>query len=777
MSISFLTQPQGVATTPGSPYSIGASVTGQEGVAVGAFSAAFSVAGYENCKVLELASNGSIYVGTGSTAGTDSDFWVSKDNGASFSLAQNGGGSYAEGTAFYRRANGTIITGEGNNPTGSLAVKGNNTAWDSLGGVPFVTCFKTFANGNMISLTGSSDSTNATARVRLILNGDSAFSTLLQTTTPTLNRYESAVLCDATTALVVDMYGKVYRTTDSGVTMSSTPVYTFGNGTTRGYFVLGQIDATTFILGNENTGTWKKTTDKGTNWADYTTPPTYFPRRHIRYWGSGAITCGSVGKNVQYSTDGGLSWSAVQVVGDATTNVYDTVLSGGYLMAATGGGANLGKVYRATFTMGGGSTDFKLYKEPSTLIDAKTETGSEYQYSDTADVSDNGDYYITATNAGTTIQSNTITVSVAYNLDVTIDPQAINVIPDQSVVCSAFPTGGSGNYTYLWDLDGVTVSTAAVFTRAFGLIDNGKTLTCTVSDGLSPDASDSALVTVNDTSMFRDHMIKFTGPESAAAISCTIENPIKSTIELAMRSVDLINGERRWRDLGYNYDTFTTEIDRLTCSPTAAASVEAHVSQPEQFFLSSYEGIHPFSPLLEYSGDVRLVLAEFKARGQQDAGAEANQYSLSASRPADPIVIMQGSVTACQQGRSSCIIADVPFPLPDSFSTDLNREQNGLPLHGGGFGCLDRNPYPYQELCTVKADMDLEGARALLYQLVRVVRDNTTTMTTPERSAPFGQRYDGATSYIVGLASSTIEIEQNLDRFVVVFKLQLKGVA
>jgi hypothetical protein len=63
-------------------------------------------------------------------------------------------------------------------------------------------------------------------------------------------------------------------------------------------------------------------------------------------------------------------------------------------------------VYRASF-----GTDFKLYKTPSTLIDNKTETDGTYSYSDTADLSDYGSYYLTATNAGTTITSGTFTIN------------------------------------------------------------------------------------------------------------------------------------------------------------------------------------------------------------------------------------------------------------------------------------------------------------------------------------------------------------------------------
>lgn len=58
------------------------------------------------------------------------------------------------------------------------------------------------------------------------------------------------------------------------------------------------------------------------------------------------------------------------------------------------------------------TTYFKLYKTPSTLINSSTETDGTYSYTDVADVSDVGDYYITATNAGTTITSDTVSVTL-----------------------------------------------------------------------------------------------------------------------------------------------------------------------------------------------------------------------------------------------------------------------------------------------------------------------------------------------------------------------------
>lgn len=102
-------------------------------------------------------------------------------------------------------------------------------------------------------------------------------------------------------------------------------------------------------------------------------------------------------------------WRNTTTLTLSRTGVIGADIYGKKIYVSTGFNANEADVFSFVPQI---YSDFSLYKTPSTLINSSTETDGTYSYTDVADISDVGDYYITATNAGTTITSDTVSVTL-----------------------------------------------------------------------------------------------------------------------------------------------------------------------------------------------------------------------------------------------------------------------------------------------------------------------------------------------------------------------------
>jgi len=395
--MEFLVVPQSKSPIVGDSYSVGASVSGT------------SVGTFTNkplpSSTLEIATNmhsvgSDLYVGVGQTTDQDAILYKSTDYGDNWDtyFTDVSGTGRVQGInnvgsdMYFSSSNGVL--------EGITRIFKNGSLKQTLtAGVAY--CCMTFDNGNVSF--GVGDYAGAGGRIYTSTNGGTSFVLAFTGVSATQGRMHAWTKINGTTALCIDLLGYVYRTTNSGVSWSQISQAGTDPFGIRAIGVL--VDGSVIVSSAVG---WCRSTNGGVSFSGMSplqTPP--FQAYTIKTI-NGVTSIGeAVGRRVAITGDGGVtSWGVYEIPDTLINTVRDTHIIGEYIFASTGFSAGEGRVYRASF-----GTDFKLYKTPSTLIDNKTETDGTYSYSDTADLSDYGSYYLTATNAGTTITSGTFTIN------------------------------------------------------------------------------------------------------------------------------------------------------------------------------------------------------------------------------------------------------------------------------------------------------------------------------------------------------------------------------
>jgi len=167
-------------------------------------------------------------------------------------------------------------------------------------------------------------------------------------------------------------------------------------------FTLCTVGSNLYAAQTQTPNVWK--VFDGTTWTTYSgVKPAKLVTRRMAYNGRTIYFASSTGYYT--SRDNMASWQYT-TLSSSYESVFNFAFYGADVYVSTGTGTGDGDIWKLSE-----GTDFKLYKTPSTLIDSKTETDGTYSYSDTADLSDYGSYYLTATNVGTTITSGTFTIN------------------------------------------------------------------------------------------------------------------------------------------------------------------------------------------------------------------------------------------------------------------------------------------------------------------------------------------------------------------------------
>lgn len=269
--------------------------------------------------------------------------------------------------------------------------------------------------------------------------------------------------------------------------------------------------------------------------------------------------------------------------------------------------------------------------------------------------------------------------------------------------------------------------------------------------------------------------------DNVTDVECNIIYPISHEIELAMTKVKLTSGELVFRDLGAEYDNFSTsftiETDELNGSV-----FEERLKYPDSLSFTLYDGMYPFTPIFDYSvvsGGVNFVVNKVGTDTMIDDFGYINQYDLDIY-PAynniyDTFPLLSGAEDY-ECTNTGWTLQDITLPFPESkFNLNKNEVQNGLQLHNN-YSCVDR---PYRALfeeTTLSVKLDTEGVRRLLNMLL-TYRAYEMVMSVPPVFIPFGQQYKDNAIFNVILSNNKITIDhRNFNEFLVTISLQLKEV-
>ena len=383
-----ITSPSDKNITVGDPIDIQWVASGGTASAVNFVRKDFPSATIERTYDMASSADGTLYASTGYTpTGTDGNVYKSIDNGETYTLYKNV--STAQSVQSIECSDNDVLYAV-YIPTGGQSIDfyKNTTLITSL--TVWSTCYASgsFSNGNVVFGVGDHSGSEVNAqRIYLYKKSDGSFTHVFTgvVSTNSLRMSSCVVADDGVTGYMCDYNGKVYNTTNSGLTWSNISTVT----TTYGRMAIGKDTSGNIIVWSEGLNDWRISTDGGATWGTWAGKPNlvYKPWNRIRTEGS-IIAFGDMGTRTLSVFSAG-SW-AYNLIGTASIEqVWTCYVKGGNTFAGTGLSAGDGSVYKSQIVP---VYIFNLYKLPSLLIDSKTNTTGNYLYTDTADLSDTGSW-------------------------------------------------------------------------------------------------------------------------------------------------------------------------------------------------------------------------------------------------------------------------------------------------------------------------------------------------------------------------------------------------
>jgi len=220
--------------------------------------------------------------------------------------------------------------------------------------------------------------------------------------------------------------------------------------------------------------------------------------------------------------------------------------------------------------------------------------------------------------------------------------------------------------------------------------------------------------------------------------------PYKSTLEVGIIKSVLSGGKIVWRDIGSQYDKYSTEFSFET-DQTNAQIVEQSLKNPDRFAFSSYYGFYPFAPLFIYNKELPIVLEDATIDPVLDTFGNINKYKFKAIPAIDNISTYldykpSSYLSPCYVARTSWWLDDLPLPYPVSkFKVDLNTTQSAFALNSN-FSAVSRFTIDNFETVSISVELDIHGAGYLLNNL-QDIGSKEMVVTGHDIFAIFGQQY------------------------------------